>query len=128
MHLALRPGTDGALACGVMHILFRDGLPTATIWPATATCPPSWSAICLAHARMGRGHHRPAGGRDRGFARLYGGTKHAYLRLGYGFTRPRNGAAAMHAASCLPVVTGAWQHPGGGALYNSGELDHSTSR
>ena len=46
------------------------------------------------------------------FARLYGGTKRAFLRLGYGFTRSRNGAAAMHAASCLPVVTGAWQHRG----------------
>ena len=30
----------------------------------------------------------------------------------------------MHAASCLPVVTGAWQHPGGGALYNQGDLYH----
>ena len=58
------------------------------------------------------------------FARLYGGTKRAFLRLGYGFTRSRNGAAAMHAASCLPVVTGAWQHQGGGALYNFGELYH----
>ena len=56
------------------------------------------------------------------FARLYGATKRAFLRLGYGFTRSRNGAAAMHAASCLPVVTGAWQHAGGGALYNFGEL------
>jgi anaerobic selenocysteine-containing dehydrogenase len=56
------------------------------------------------------------------FARLYGSTKRSYLRLGYGFTRSRNGAASMHAASCLPVVTGACQHPGGGALYNFGDL------
>ena len=58
------------------------------------------------------------------FARLYGSTKRAFLRLGYGFTRSRNGAASMHAASCLPVVSGAWQHQGGGALYNFGELYH----
>src|SRR5262245_33695643 len=51
------------------------------------------------------------------FARLYGRTKRAYLRLGYGFSRTRNGAAQMFAASCLPAVTGAWQYPGGGALY-----------
>ncbi len=55
------------------------------------------------------------------FARLYGSTPNSFLRLGYGFTRSRNGAANMHAAACLPALTGAWQHPGGGALYsNSG--------
>src|SRR5690606_27136295 len=58
------------------------------------------------------------------FARLYGSTKRSYLRLGFGFTRSRNGAANMHAASCLPVVTGAWQYEGGGALYNQGDLYH----
>ncbi|MEI7431384.1 MAG: molybdopterin-dependent oxidoreductase, partial [Betaproteobacteria bacterium] len=55
------------------------------------------------------------------FARLYGSTQRSYLRVGYGFTRQRNGAAAMHAVSCLPAVSGAWAHPGGGALFgNSG--------
>ena len=49
------------------------------------------------------------------FARLYGRTERSYIRLGYGFTRSRNGAANMHAATCLPAVTGAWRHRGGGA-------------
>jgi anaerobic selenocysteine-containing dehydrogenase len=49
------------------------------------------------------------------FARLFGSTKRAFVRLGYGFTRQRNGAAAMHAATCLPTMTGAWKYPGGGA-------------
>ena len=52
------------------------------------------------------------------FARLYGATKRSFLRLGYGFTRQRNGAMQMFAASCLPAVTGAWQYEGGGALYS----------
>jgi anaerobic selenocysteine-containing dehydrogenase len=56
------------------------------------------------------------------FARLYGSTPRSYLRLGYGFTRQRNGSAAMHAVSCLPAITGAWQHRGGGALYSNGGL------
>ena len=37
--LILKPGTDGALACAVMHVLFRDGTPTAPISKATPTCP-----------------------------------------------------------------------------------------
>jgi anaerobic selenocysteine-containing dehydrogenase len=41
--------------------------------------------------------------------------------MGYGFTRQRNGASNMHAALCIPAVTGAWAHEGGGALHsNSG--------
>ena len=53
------------------------------------------------------------------FARLYGTTARSYIRTGYGFTRMRNGAAAMHAVTCLPTVTGAWAHEGGGALWTS---------
>ncbi|HEY7689408.1 MAG TPA: molybdopterin-dependent oxidoreductase, partial [Dongiaceae bacterium] len=45
-----------------------------------------------------------------------------YIRVGYGFTRSRNGSANMHAVSCLPAVTGAWQYPGGGALYGNTAL------
>ena len=55
------------------------------------------------------------------FARLVGRTPRSYFRLGYGFTRSRNGAVNMHAASCIPVVSGAWQVEGGGAFHsNSG--------
>ena len=53
------------------------------------------------------------------FARLYGQTKRAYIRLGYGFSRQRNGAMNLFAVTCLPVVTGAWQHEGGGALQSN---------
>jgi anaerobic selenocysteine-containing dehydrogenase len=99
------------------------GLPTATTSPATATGPTSWSATSPP-ARPSGPRRLPACpvAEIEAFARLWGSTKRAYLRLGYGFTRSRNGAAAMHAASCLPVVTGAWAHPGGGALYNFGDL------
>ena len=48
-----------------------------------------------------------------------GQTKRSFFRLGYGFTRSRNGAAQMHAALCIPAVTGAWQYEGGGAFFNN---------
>jgi anaerobic selenocysteine-containing dehydrogenase len=52
------------------------------------------------------------------FARLYCTTQRAYIRLGYGFSRSRNGAASMHAVTCLPTVTGKWPHEGAGALWS----------
>ena len=48
----------------------------------------------------------------------YGRTERAIIRLGYGFSRSRNGASSLHAVSCLPAVRGAWRHPGAG-LYGS---------
>ncbi|MGD9616500.1 MAG: molybdopterin oxidoreductase family protein [Alphaproteobacteria bacterium] len=129
MHLALLPGTDGALACAVMHVLFKEGyadrvyLARHTDDPAgleahLASRTPAWaSAITgLPEAQI------------IDFARLYGATKRSFLRLGYGFTRQRNGAMQMFAASCLPAVTGAWQYEGGGALYsqhNIARIDRS---
>jgi len=58
------------------------------------------------------------------FARLVGERKRAYFRLGYGFARSRNGAANMHAASCIPAVTGAWLHEGGGAFHINADIYH----
>src|SRR5215472_3839613 len=59
-----------------------------------------------------------------GFARLYCATPRSFIRLGYGFARMRNGAANMHAVSCLPTVTGAWQREGGGALWSNRGMYH----
>ncbi len=123
LHLPLRPGTDAALACAVMHVLFAEGYAdrdylarytegAAALERHLATRTPEWAAAVtgLDAATIRR------------FARLYGATKRSYLRLGYGFTRHRNGAVAMHAVSCLPAVTGAWRHPGGGACYRMGDV------
>ncbi|MDZ7840113.1 MAG: molybdopterin oxidoreductase family protein [Gammaproteobacteria bacterium] len=120
LHVMLRPGTDAALACAVMHVLFRDGHADREYMARYTDAPeelerhlasrtPAWAAAIT--------------GVDEAvieeFAALYGRTPRSYLRLGYGFTRSRNGAVSMHAALCLPAVTGAWQHPGGGALHSN---------
>ena len=120
MHLALLPGTDGALACAVMHVLFKEGyadrdyLARYTDDPGRARSPSREP-----HAGLGGGDHRAC--RKRRSSTSPGSTartKRSFLRLGYGFTRQRNGAMQMFAASCLPAVTGAWQYEGGGALYS----------
>jgi anaerobic selenocysteine-containing dehydrogenase len=58
------------------------------------------------------------------FAHLVGARKRTYFRLGYGFSRQRNGAANMHAATCIASVTGAWKEEGGGAFHNNGGIYH----
>ncbi len=125
LHLALKPGTDAALACAVIHVLLRDGLADRD-YLARYT---DWDAAAEAHfAARGPDWAAPITGLSveeiETFARLYGATRKSYLRLGYGFSRARNGAANLHAASCLPAVTGAWAVAGGGALWGNGAIYH----
>jgi anaerobic selenocysteine-containing dehydrogenase len=123
LHLPLRPGTDGALVCGMLHVLFKEGLVDRAYMARytdvpdeleahVATRTPDWAAEITGLD--------PQAIVD--FARLYGRTRRSFIRVGYGFSRSRNGAANLHAVSCLPAVTGAWQYRGGGALYSNGGL------
>ena len=120
IHIAPKPGTDGALACAMMHIAFRDGYADRAYMDRYTDVP----ADLEAHLRT-RGPEWASGitglsvADIEDFARLYASTQRSFLRLGYGFARGRNGAANMHAVSCLPAVTGAWQHEGGGALWSN---------
>jgi anaerobic selenocysteine-containing dehydrogenase len=118
--IILRPGTDAAFSCGVMHVLFREGYADGDYMARYADCPdaleahlatrtPEWaSSICGVPVEE-----------IEAFARAIGRTKRTFFRLGYGFARSRNGAAQMHAAVCIPTVTGAWQYEGGGAFFNN---------
>ena len=120
--MLVRPGTDGALACALMHVLFRDGYADRPYMARYADDPagleahlrsrtPEWaSAICGV----------PAPDIEQ-LARLLGERPRAFFRIGYGFARSRNGAASLHAVSSIPVVLGSWQRKGGGSLHsNSG--------
>ena len=120
LHLAPLPGTDGALACAVMHVLFEEGFADRD-YMARYTDDPEGIETHLA-ARDPAWAARITGLSEdeiHGFARLYGRTKRSYIRVGYGFSRSRNGAAQLFAVTCLPAVTGAWAHEGGGALYSN---------
>ncbi|MEM9030536.1 MAG: molybdopterin oxidoreductase family protein [Pseudomonadota bacterium] len=123
--LCLRPGTDGALACAVMHILFRDGYANWDYLERYTDCPrdfevhlreksPEWAAAITGLSVD----------EIETFARLVGTTPRSYFRLGYGFSRQRNGAHNMHAALCIPAITGAWLNEGGGAFHSNGQIYH----
>ncbi len=119
----VKPGTDGALACAVMHCLFRDGKADWAYLDKYTDAPreleahlksrgPQWASTITG---------TPAETIEE-FARLIGDTKRTYFRLGYGFARSRNGAANMHAALSIAAVTGAWQYEGGGAFHNNNDI------
>ena len=126
LHLAPRPGTDGALACAVMHVAFRDGYADRAYM----------ARICRLSGRPGGASGDRAGRTGQAaitglpvpqieeFARLYGATQRSYIRRATASRAARNGVANMHAVSCLPTVTGAWQHEGGGALWSNRGMYH----
>ncbi|MGH8597520.1 MAG: EAL domain-containing protein [Gammaproteobacteria bacterium] len=125
LFVCVRPGTDGALACAVLHCLFRHGYANWDYLERYTDCPreleshletrtPAWaSAISGVPVAT-----------IEAFARLIGEHPRTFFRLGYGFSRSRNGAINMHAAACIPAVTGAWLHEGGGAFHSNGAIFH----
>jgi anaerobic selenocysteine-containing dehydrogenase len=123
--LCLRPGTDGALACAVMHVLFRDGQANRAYMAEYADCPEALEAHLKTRTPEWASAITGLPVEDiETFAAMIGRTPRTYLRLGYGFSRSRNGVVNMHAAQCIATVTGAWAHEGGGAFHNNGAIYH----
>ncbi len=119
-HLAPYPGTDAALALGVMHVLFRDGhvdqdyLERFTLgWEDLRLRVKDWtpertaSVTGLAPAEIER------------FATEYGTTRPTAIRLNYGLNRHAGGGMAVRTIACLPAITGAWRDVGGGVLLST---------
>jgi anaerobic selenocysteine-containing dehydrogenase len=101
-----------------MHVLFREGYADREYMERYTDCPAELEAHLA--TRTPEWASKISGvpvEEIEAFARLVGQTKRSFFRLGYGFTRSRNGAAQMHAALCIPAVTGAWQYEGGGAFF-----------
>jgi anaerobic selenocysteine-containing dehydrogenase len=125
LHLAPRPGTDGALACAVMHVAFRDGYADRDYMARNSDFPAGLEAHLAARGPAWAAEITglPVAQIEE-FATLYGRTQRAYIRCGYGFSRGRNGPANLHAVTCLPTVTGKWPHEGAGAFWNNRAIYH----
>jgi anaerobic selenocysteine-containing dehydrogenase len=119
-HIALRPGTDGALALGVMHeLIVHDWLDHDYIaqhtegWPALRERALQWppervAEVCGISADE-----------VRGLARDYGTTQPAAIRLNYGMQRVRGGGNAVRLVAILPCLVGAWRAAAGGLLLST---------
>ncbi len=126
-HIALLPGTDGALALGLMHELVLNGWVDDDYvsrhvegWPALRERALQWPPERAA-AECGI-----TADEVRGLARDYGTTKPAAIRLNYGMQRVRGGGNAARLIALLPCITGAWRHRAGGLLLSaSGWFRHA---
>ncbi|HSQ73744.1 MAG TPA: molybdopterin oxidoreductase family protein [Rubrivivax sp.] len=119
-HIALLPGTDGALALGLMHeLVVHDWMDHDYIschvegWPALRERALQWpperaAAVCGITAEE-----------VRGLARDYGATAPAAIRLNYGMQRVHGGGNAVRLVALLPCLVGAWRHRAGGLLLSS---------
>ena len=123
-HIALLPGTDAALALGIMHELVRnDWLDHAYIaqhtlgWDALRARALEWppervAQVCGIAAQQVRDLAR-----DYGQGALRGDA--TAIRLNYGMQRVRGGGNAVRAVACLPALVGAWRQRAGGLLLSS---------
>jgi anaerobic selenocysteine-containing dehydrogenase len=114
-HIAIRPGTDGALALGMMQVILNEGLEdqdyiaemtrgfellAERVREYTPERVAAWTGMTAAEIEA--------------LAREYATTRPAALRMNYGVQRSENGGTSVRAIAMLPALTGAWKHRGGG--------------
>jgi anaerobic selenocysteine-containing dehydrogenase len=114
-HFFINPGSDLALALGLMHVIFAEGLEdrdyidrytsgVGSLRARVAAYPPERVAQLTGIAR----HDIVA------LAREYAATRPAAIRVNYGVQRSERGGRGIQAIALLPAVTGQWRHAGGG--------------
>jgi anaerobic selenocysteine-containing dehydrogenase len=128
-HFAVNPGSDLALALGLMHVILRDQLEDrayiesytngfSEIAALAGNYPPSRVAALTGISE----------GEIETLAREYATIQPAAIRLNYGVQRSDRGGAAVRAVAALPILTGAWRQAGGGIqLTNSGAFEFNTA-
>lgn len=122
--IPIRPGADAALALGIMHVIWRDGLQDDDYLDrycldaeqlrerALSEYPPDKVAAITGI---------PAADIER-LAREYATNPPALIRVNYGMQRHQGGGMAMRTITCLPALIGAWRHAGGGALLSTSKV------
>lgn len=128
-HIAPLPGTDAALALGMMHVIINEGLHDADyverhtlgfaqLRQRVQDYPPQKAAaICGLDA-----------GEIVALAREYARTRPAAIRLNYGMQRHSGGGMAVRTITCLPALAGQWRDAAGGVLLSTGDwygLNHA---
>lgn len=113
-----RPGSDGALALGIMHVLAKENLIDRNF---IASNVQGYSELC----QQVLPYYTPEKvssitGVDSeiiiDMARQYAGAKAPFIRVGSGLSRYGNGSMTVRTITCLPALVGAWAKPGGGLM------------
>ncbi len=122
-HLAINPGTDTALALGLMHVILSMGLEDREY---VARCTTGFDELKVYALRPEHSPETVAAitgispeaivrlARTYAIAGRTGAKGPAAIRLNYGIQRSENGGAAVRAVCMLPLLTGAWRYKGGG--------------
>jgi anaerobic selenocysteine-containing dehydrogenase len=120
-HIQTRPGTDAALALGVMHVIFRDGLEDRDYLNRATVGAGPLRRRALEEYPPERVAAITGVGVDTltEFARRYARERPALIRLNYGLQRHYGGGMAVRTITCLPAIVGAWRDHGGGALLST---------
>ncbi|HLK60378.1 MAG TPA: molybdopterin-dependent oxidoreductase, partial [Chthonomonadaceae bacterium] len=116
----IKPGTDAALALGMAHVIFAEGLHDEAYLESMTV---GWRAFrdrCAEYPpeRVAQITDLPEEEIVR-LARAYATQPPSAIRLGYGLSRTGNGGGMIRAIACLPAVIGAWGKPGSGLLLSS---------
>lgn len=117
-HIYVKPGSDGALALGMLHIIHRDGLVDIDFIKKHVQGYDELVKEVLLDFTPGKAAEICGVSVERmtEFAHAYAKSKAPFIRLGSGLSRYGNGAMTCRAINALPAVVGAWQYPGGGLL------------
>ena len=126
-HLAINPGTDTALALGLMHVILSMGLEDREYVQQCTTGFAELRAHAMSHENSPEKVAAITGVSTQSIVRLAreyakagrGGTRPAAIRLNYGIQRSENGGTAARAVCMLPLLTGAWKYKGGGLLLST---------
>ncbi len=119
--IPILPGTDGALALGIMHLLFKDNMVDREFLEqftvGAEQLEEHVKSYTSALVSQITGVPEPD---IRKLAHLYGTTSPAFIRIGNGIQHHDNGGMCVRTIACLPALTGQWLHKGGGAIKGNG--------
>ncbi|HET7187796.1 MAG TPA: molybdopterin-dependent oxidoreductase, partial [Gemmatimonadaceae bacterium] len=113
--IPIRPGTDGALALGMMHVLFARGMQDRDFLERYTL---GHEELCARAAEWTPARTAAVTGLPEetivSLGERYGRAKAAFIRVNYGLQRHGGGGMAVRNIACLPAITGHWRRPGGG--------------
>lgn len=127
--VTVKPGSDGALALGLIHIMERDGLTDkefiaehvsgydklkATLGDYTPEKVAEITGVSVERLTE--------------LAHAYAKARAPFIRLGSGLSRYGNGAMTVRCVACLPAVVGAYKEKGGGFLGSTGNISFISNK